>query len=125
MKICLIHDLGEAINGDIPAPQQVGMAPKADMEERDLKKVLDPLPATLKNEFLSLWHEYENVSSEEARLAKALDKLETIIQHNQGQNPDDFDYQFNLSYGAQFTAYAEPISLLRQIIDADTKAKSA
>ena len=35
-------------------------------------------------------------ASPEAKLAKALDKLETIMQHNQGLNPADFDYRFNL-----------------------------
>lgn len=27
-----------------------------------------------------------------------MDKLETIVQHNQGNNPEDFDYKFNLYY---------------------------
>lgn len=30
----------------------------------------------------------------EAKAVKALDKLETILQHNQGLNPSDFDYTF-------------------------------
>ena len=37
-----------------------------------------------------------------AHLVKALDKAETIIQHNQGINPPDFDYKFNLQYGSAY-----------------------
>lgn len=45
-------------------------------------------------------------------MAKALDKLETILQHNQGTKPDNFDYAFNLSYGKRYTA---DIDLTRKI----------
>ena len=44
-----------------------------------------------------MWKEYNEESTPEAKLIKALDKAETIIQHNQGKNPPDFDYEFNLS----------------------------
>ena len=35
---------------------------------------------------MALWQEYNDNSSPEAHLVKALDKAETIIQHNQGKN---------------------------------------
>lgn len=43
-----------------------------------------------------MWEEYEACRTPEAKLVKALDKAETILQHNQGQNPSGFDYEFNL-----------------------------
>ena len=46
----------------------------------------------------------------EAKLAKGLDKLETILQHTQGKNPADFDYAFNLAYGRRYTA-EDPVLL--------------
>ncbi len=120
MKMCLIHDLGEVVNGDIPAPQQMFNTSKSASERHDLLTVLQHLPKELQSEFLGLWEEYEEATSEEAQLAKALDKLETLIQHNQGKNPENFDYDFNLTYGKQYTGFDKSVSILRKIIDEET-----
>jgi putative hydrolases of HD superfamily len=125
IKICVIHDLGEAIGGDVPAPEQARLAGgKADQERRDLLELLAPLPARLRDEVTALWDEYEAARSPEARLAKALDKLETIMQHNQGRNPADFDYRFNLGYGRRFTEGPPLIAAVREILDQETEARA-
>jgi putative hydrolases of HD superfamily len=130
IKICLVHDLGEAIGGDIPAPEQVrrtaaGVATgKGDAERRDLLTLLDTLPDDLGRELTALWDEYERAASPEAKLAKALDKLETIMQHTQGRNPPEFDYRFNLEYGRAHTADHPLISAIRAILDADTERRA-
>ena len=49
------------------------------------------------------------------------DKLETIIQHNQGANPPDFDYAFNLEYGRKYTQTEPLLAEIRAIVDADTR----
>ena len=125
IRICIIHDLGEAIGGDIPAPAQAarGAAKSAD-ERRDLVTLLEPLPAVRRDEILALWDEYEAAITPEAKLAKALDKLETILQHTQGRNPADFDYRFNLGYGRKFTAEHPLIVELRAILDAETERRA-
>jgi putative hydrolases of HD superfamily len=120
LKMCLIHDLGEAIGGDVPAPAQKAGASKADQERSDLVQLIAPLPPALRQEIVDLWDEYEAAGSPEAKIAKGLDKLETILQHNQGKNPANFDYAFNLEYGLRYTA-ADPImSALRQRLDEET-----
>jgi putative hydrolase of HD superfamily len=120
LKMCLIHDLGEAIRGDVPAPAQMAGASKADHERSDLVQLIAPLPPVLRQEIVDLWDEYEAAASPEAKIAKGLDKLETILQHNQGKNPANFDYAFNLEYGLRYTA-ADPImSALRQRLDEET-----
>src|SRR5687768_7809236 len=124
VKICIIHDLGEAIGGDIPAPLQAGAGSKSDTERRDLLTLLEPLPAGLRSEVAALWDEYEEARSPEARLAKALDKLETIMQHNQGSNPADFDYRFNLGYGRRFTVGEPLIERIREILDKETEERA-
>lgn len=121
MKICIIHDLGEAINGDISAVDQVEGVDKGEEERKDLKVLISPLPEALKQEILGLWDEYEEASTKEALLAKAFDKLETVLQHSQGQNPKDFNYGFNLTYGSKYTDYDEITSTLRALIDKDTE----
>ncbi len=124
VKICLIHDLGEAIGGDIPAPQKAGMPDRAAIERRDLLELLRPLPAGLRDEITALWDEYERAESPEARLAKGLDKLETILQHIQGKNPADFDYRYNLDYGRDYTAADPLVAALREILDEETERRA-
>lgn len=122
IKICIIHDLGEAISGDIAAVDQVEGVDKGVEERKDLELLISPLPEDLRVEILMLWDEYENASSNEALLAKAFDKIETVLQHTQGKNPPDFNYGFNLSYGKKYTDYDELTSGLRALIDKETKA---
>ncbi|MCU0513997.1 MAG: HD domain-containing protein [Anaerolineae bacterium] len=121
LKMCLIHDLGEAIHGDIPAIYQDASAPKAAQERQDLLTLVQPLPPALQAEIIALWDEYEAAATPEAQAAKALDKLETLLQHNQGANPPDFDYVFNIDYGRRFTDALPLAAALRTLIDADTR----
>lgn len=129
VRMCLIHDLGEAISGDVPAPEQArrraaGGEGKAADERRDLETLLSPLPVTLRGEITALWDEYEAAETREARLAKALDKLETILQHTQGKNPSSFDYRFNLGYGREYTESPPLVAAIRAILDQATEDRA-
>jgi 5'-deoxynucleotidase YfbR-like HD superfamily hydrolase len=120
IKICIIHDLGEAVSGDIAAIDQVPGVDKGIEERKDFKALISPLSELTQQQMLSLWDEYENASSKEALLAKAFDKLETLLQHTQGKNPAGFDYGFNLAYGKKYTDFDELTANIRKIIDKDT-----
>ena len=120
LKICVIHDLGEALHGDIPAVDQAERPDKADLERQDLVELLGHLPDALRPGFLALWEEYELGNSPEARLAKGLDKLETLLQHNQGRNPEGFDYAFNLAYGKKHMEAHPLFQAIRGLVDQDT-----
>jgi putative hydrolase of HD superfamily len=124
LKICLIHDLGEALHGDVPAPEQSPDAGKAARERTDLLEVLAPLPARLRDELTALWDDYDAARTPEGQLAKGLDKLETILQHTQGLNPPDFDYRFNLSYGRAYTEGHPLLLALRALLDQETEARA-
>jgi putative hydrolase of HD superfamily len=130
VKICLVHDLGEAIGGDVSAPEQARRTRagldtgKGEPERRDLLTLLEPLPDRLRREITALWDDYDAAASREAKLAKALDKLETILQHNQGHNPPDFDYRFNLEYGRVHTAGEPLIAAVRAILDEETEQRA-
>ena len=126
LKICIVHDLGEAVGGDIPAPEQArrlaaGLPTgKGADERRHLLTLLQHLTPALRDEIVELWDEYEAAVSPEARLAKGLDKLETLLQHIQGKNPPDFDYAFNLQYGREYTGSPTLVAALRSLLDQET-----
>lgn len=124
LRMCIIHDLGEAISGDVPAPAQEPGANKAEQERADLLQLTASLPHSLHQEILELWDEYEAASSPEAQLAKGLDKLETILQHTQGLNPAAFDYAFNLEYGQRYTAVDPLMAALRARLDEETARRA-
>jgi putative hydrolase of HD superfamily len=131
IRMCIVHDLGEAIGGDIPAPEQArrvsegALEGKSAAERRDLLTLLEPLPTSMRDDILSLWDEYEGAETLTARLAKALDKLETILQHTQGLNPPGFDYEFNLLYGRKHTESPPLIAAIRAILDRATEARAS
>jgi putative hydrolase of HD superfamily len=121
LKLCVVHDLAEAISGDIPATEQTAGHHKSAQERADLQTLTAPLPTSLRQQVLDLWEEYEGATTAEARVVKALDKLETLIQHNQGANPPGFNYRFNLDYGSRHTQAHAVLARLRSIVDERTR----
>jgi putative hydrolase of HD superfamily len=124
LKLCLVHDLGEALSGDVPATAQGNDPDRAARERRDLETLAAPAPAELRDELVRLYDDYTGARTPEARFVKALDKLETLITHAQGANPDDFDYAFNLAYGRGATDAVPPVAALRRLADARTRARA-
>lgn len=123
IKLCIVHDLGEAISGDVPAIHQREDDDRAARERRDLVVLCSPLPEDLKAEIIALWDEYNAASTPEAILAKGFDKLETMLQHVVGMNAPDFDYEFNLSYGVAATDRHPLIRRIRELVDDATRAR--
>ena len=81
-------------------------------------------PPAQRQEILALWEEYEAGVTPEARLAKGLDKLETILQHTQGKNPEGFDYRFNLHYGQAWTTDDPRLAEIRRLLDQATEQRA-
>jgi putative hydrolase of HD superfamily len=77
------------------------------------------------NEFKSLWDEYRTATSPEAVAVKAFDKLETLMQSNQGINPPlSVDFVFSLSYGREYTDGLTAFAEVRRLVDQDTQRKA-
>ena len=78
LRMALLHDLTEARTGDLPAtikPYFEASALKS-ADEKIAREMLEPLGG----DYLALWHEYEARTSLEARIVKAADKLDLLLQ---------------------------------------------
>ena len=80
IRMCIIHDLGEAFTGDIPSFEK-GPADE-DREETLLHRWVASLPASCAREMEELYEEMAQRNTLEAKLYKAIDGLEAVIQHN-------------------------------------------
>ena len=81
IKMCLIHDLGEAITGDIPAFLKT-TADEAN-EEKAIDTLLSALPEEMRTEFSALFDEMSKLETTEAKLFKSLDNMEALVSHNE------------------------------------------
>jgi putative hydrolase of HD superfamily len=80
LAIALLHDMAEALIGDLPvtASNLFGSEAKHKAERLAMIDLFGELPQI--DEYLELWDEYTNRSSREARLVKQLDRLEMLLQ---------------------------------------------
>jgi putative hydrolase of HD superfamily len=85
VKLAIVHDLPEAICGDIAVRvkeemQKVSNKEKKRLEENALEQEMKMLPAEIAREIKGLWEEYEARETKEAKLVYELDRLEAIFQ---------------------------------------------
>ena len=123
LKMCLIHDLGEAFTGDVPAFE------KTAADEQNEKALLygwvASLPGDIAKEMLSLYDEMEKRETLEAKIYKAVDGLEAVIQHNISDIATwlPLEYELNMTYADDKVAFSEYLRALREEIRKDTLAK--
>lgn len=125
IRMCLIHDLGEAFTGDIPT------FVKTDADSRREDDLFDhwiqTLPADVRGEWESLLEEMNAQKTGEAKLYKALDRLEAVIQHNESDIDTwlPLEYSLQLTYGAENVRFSPYLRELKQEIDQWTREKIA
>lgn len=117
MLMCLFHDIGEAFTGDIPAFLKTDEDEV--VEKNAVEKFLGTLDSPYKEELSALFSEMNGLFTEEAKLYKALDKMETLIQHNEADISTwlPLEYEENLVYGEKETAFSEYTEALRREIN--------
>ena len=96
IRMCLIHDLGEAFTGDIPTFLKNGA--QEEKEEAIFDRWVESFPSPQREEWQSLLAEMNALESREARLYKALDKLEAVIQHNESDLASWLPLEYDLQY---------------------------
>eukprot|EP00054_Salpingoeca_dolichothecata_P011302 m.62774 g.62774 ORF g.62774 m.62774 type:complete len:308 (+) comp19399_c0_seq1:69-992(+) len=81
IKMALVHDMAEALVGDITPRCGIEKAEKSRRERTSMQMITALVPnKKIGNEMLALWEEYEAGKSDDARFLKDLDKFEMIIQ---------------------------------------------
>ena len=107
IKMCLIHDFGEAITGDIPAFYKT-VEDEAE-EENAVIALLKALPDSTAAELSELFAEMSAMETTEAKLYKALDNLEALVAHNEADISTWLprEYEDNLTYGQKNCEFSE------------------
>jgi uncharacterized protein len=121
LTMCLLHDLGEIQNGDIPAFD------KSEGDHSDEAQAI----AEISRSFPSIAAVCETIleftrnETLEARLVNALDKLEAVSQHNQAPLETwlEKEYTLNLTYGEEESSQFPFLQELRHIVRKDTERK--
>jgi putative hydrolase of HD superfamily len=94
IKMLLIHDLGEIDAGDtIVYASMDEKAAQAILEEetKGVERLLDFLPKGKKEEYLTLWQEFEAGETPESKYAKAIDRVPPLLHnlHGKGRSWDE------------------------------------
>lgn len=86
LKMLLVHDLVEIDAGDTFAYDTQGQIGKFEKEAAAAERIFGLLPEEQAEELTALWHEFEEKTTNEAKFAASLDRLQPLIHnfHNQG-----------------------------------------
>lgn len=82
VKMALVHDMGESVIGDIVIERAGKIVGPKEEKYKNEKKAIESLLRDLENgkELISLWEEFEEQKTEEAKILKQLDRLEMVMQ---------------------------------------------
>ena len=123
IHMCLIHDLGEAFTGDIPTFDKT--VADEDLEEKLLYQWVATLPEPYASEMRELYEEMAARETIEAKIYKAIDNLEAVVQHNEADISTwiPHEYELNVTYGNDKVAFSKYLIKLREEIRKDTLEK--
>lgn len=123
IKMCLVHDFGEAVTGDIPSFYKTD----ADEAKEDVavENLLDNLPPHFDMELTELFAEMEEMKTAEAKLFKALDNLEVVISHNEADISTWIPLEMTeqLVYGEENCEWSPWTKELRRVLKEDSLKK--
>jgi len=123
IRMCIIHDLGEAFTGDVPAFDKTSRDEQT--EEELLSRWVGTLSEPYAAEMAALYDEMAKRETLEARIYKAIDNLEALVQHNISDLSTWIprEYELNLTYGNDKVAFSDYLTVLREEIRRDTLQK--
>jgi putative hydrolase of HD superfamily len=119
LRLAQLHEIAEAKLGDIPQPasRYLPTEVKEEAERRAVSEMASSLGA-LGRRYETLWREFEEARTREARLVRAADKLEMLIQVSEYEHTgyrslgDFWERQSNRPYFEEFPLVLEIAELL-------------
>ena len=123
LRMCLIHDFGEAITGDIPSFLKTDAHEVTEVNA--VQALLSTLPEPQRGELTTLFSEMDALESNESRLYKALDKMEAVIQHNESDISTwlPLEYELQQTYAVENASEFPYLKELRALMLEDTLQK--
>jgi putative hydrolase of HD superfamily len=99
LKMIIVHDLPEALVGDIPAFE---VSKRQDNKFENEKQAMQEIAADLSDkrlaeEIVSLWEEFEEEKTLEAVFARACDKFDVLLQHLNTKMDTWVDVEYTLN----------------------------
>lgn len=121
--MCIFHDMGEAFTGDIPTFEKNKNDEKK--ENEILYDWINSLPRNYSQELKELFDEMNEQQTVEAKIYKAIDKTEAVIQHNESPISSwlELEYELQKNYGKENCEFSEYMKNFRSQILDDTNKK--
>ena len=100
LKMVLIHDVVEIDAGDTFIYDSTKNHTNTDEERLAAERIFGLLPKEQAKEFLDIWEEFEAGITDDAKFAKAMDRLEPLLQNvsNDGGTWAEFDVDYQKVY---------------------------
>ncbi|MDD3489169.1 MAG: HD domain-containing protein [Paludibacter sp.] len=97
LKMVLIHDIVEIDAGDTFIYDTQKNHSNTENELKAAKRIFGLLPAEQAEELIAIWQEFEAGETPEARFAKAMDRIEPLLQNtsNNGGTWREFDVDYS------------------------------
>ncbi len=114
IRMCILHDFGEAFTGDIPAFLKSEQDSHAERDQ--VSRWVSHLPQPFAEELGELFQEMEGLETVESRIYKALDKMEAVIQHNEADISTwlPLEYELQMNYGAKEVEFSDYMKALKE-----------
>ncbi|XP_066269512.1 5'-deoxynucleotidase HDDC2-like [Branchiostoma lanceolatum] len=127
IKIALVHDMAESIVGDIAPADGISKEEKHRREKEAMLHLSGLVGGEVGQELYSLWEEYEQESTAEAKAVKDLDKFDMVLQafeyetlqNRHGQLQDFFNSTRGKFHYPSVQSWVEELNRLRDNDDTD------
>ena len=123
IRMCIFHDIGEIFTGDSPAFEKKEEHER--VEEERIQAWISSLPAPYEEEIRALFLEMEEQKTLEAKIYKALDRMEAVIQHNESDISTwlPLEYDLNMHYGEREVQFSDFMGRLKEAVNRETAEK--